>query len=129
MNAHPSSQPSDTVLVVDDYPDSADAVTAALRLAGFNVETAYSGQEALKAAERTHPKALLLDIAMPGLDGYEVARQVRKSSWGRFVKLIAITSFDTPAHLRQSQGAGFDYHLSKPVDHATLLALLRDPEH
>jgi CheY-like chemotaxis protein len=116
------------VLVTDDFRDSADALAERLRLDGFEVYTAYCGTEAIAVAERVRPEAALLDIAMPDLDGYEVVRRLRQTSWGPRAQLIAISAFDTPDHLRRSQSAGFDYHLVKPVDFATLRALLVDPQ-
>lgn len=126
MGAIEAVGPGGTVLVVDDYADSADALTAKLRLEGFKVHAAYSGMDALAVAEYKHPDVLLLDIAMPDMDGYAVARAVRQMPWGRIVKLIAISGFDSPNDIRLSQEAGFDYHLAKPIDFDTLLALLID---
>jgi CheY-like chemotaxis protein len=116
------------VLVTDDNRDGADALSARLTLEGFAVYTAYSGAEAIALAEEARPSVVLLDIAMPCLDGYAVARQLRQTSWGRTARMIAISGLDSPRNIRQSQEAGFDYHLAKPLDFDTLIALLIDPD-
>lgn len=122
-----NSKAAEKLLVVDDYVDGADALTSKLRLEGFKVYTAYSGPDAVALAARVRPRVLLLDIAMPNMDGHELARIVRRAPWGHTSKLIAISGFDTSTDIRRSHEAGFDYHLVKPVDFDTLLALIDDP--
>jgi CheY-like chemotaxis protein len=104
------------VLVVDDNVDSADSIAMLLQVSGHEVRVAYSGQEALETAAEYQPDIVLLDIGLPGMDGYEVARRLRAHAQLEKVKLIAVTGYGQDADRLQSQEAGFDYHLVKPVD-------------
>jgi CheY-like chemotaxis protein len=112
------------VLVVDDNVDSADSIAMLLQVSGHEVRVAYSGQDALDMAGKYQPDILLLDIGLPGMDGYEVARRLRKHPELKEVKLIAVTGYGQDADRLQSQEAGFDYHLVKPVDAQKLQDLL-----
>jgi CheY-like chemotaxis protein/two-component sensor histidine kinase len=112
------------VLVVDDNIDSADSIAMLLQMSGHDVRVAYSGQDALDMAAEYQPDIVLLDIGLPGMDGYEVARRVRAQPQLEKVKLIAVTGYGQEADRRQSQEAGFDYHLVKPVDAQKLGELL-----
>jgi CheY-like chemotaxis protein len=87
-----------------------------LRLSGYDVTTAFSGSEALEAALRLRPHAVLLDIGMPGMNGFEVAHQIRLQAWGRRAVLIALTGWGQADDKLQARAAGFDEHLTKPVD-------------
>lgn len=104
------------VLVVDDNRRAADSLAEILRLDGHEVETAYDGREALAAVERFRPQVALLDIGMPEVNGYEVARRVRGEPWGAGVYLVALTGLGTPEDRARAQEAGFHTHLVKPVD-------------
>jgi len=115
------------VLVVDDNEDSAASLAALLRLAGHVVTMAHDGRAALAAADRFRPDVMLLDLGMPHLDGFEVCRQVRRSPWGRSVLLIAQTGWGQERDRRRTREAGFDWHLTKPVDHLELQRLLSQP--
>ena len=112
------------ILVVDDNRDSADMFATFLRLVGHDVRTAYDGVEGVEAAERFRPDAVLLDIGMPRLNGEEVCRQIRSTTWGRDVVLIAVTGWDQGENRQRIVKAGFDAHLVKPVDPDAVNALL-----
>jgi CheY-like chemotaxis protein len=112
------------VLVVDDNRDSADSLALWLELAGHEVRTAYGGQEALDAAEAFLPAVVLLDIGMPGMNGYDVARGLREQPATRTVLLVAMTGWGQDEDRCRSQEAGFDQHLVKPVEPQNLKNLL-----
>jgi PAS domain S-box-containing protein len=112
------------VLVVDDNIDSADSIAMLLQMSGHEVRVTYSGQDALETAVEYQPEIVLLDIGLPGMDGYEVARRLRKHPELKEVTLIAVTGYGQDADRLQSQEAGFDYHLVKPVDAQKLQDLL-----
>ncbi|HKO21800.1 MAG TPA: response regulator [Candidatus Eisenbacteria bacterium] len=114
------------VLVVDDNVDSAESLAMLLRLGGHEIETAYDGFQAVAAAERFLPDLILLDIGLPGMDGYEVAARLREGSAGRELVLIAVTGWGQEEDRRRSREAGFDAHLTKPVDMAALTRLVAD---
>jgi len=110
------------ILVVDDNHDSADAVSLILQLEGHSVKTAYSGDDALTLAEEFKPDAVLLDIGMPRLSGYEVAQRMRNQPWGKDVLLIAQTGWGQEDDVRQCREAGFNHHFTKPIDFQKLRA-------
>jgi signal transduction histidine kinase len=115
------------ILIVDDNRDAADTMAMMLRLDGGIVETAHDGPQALQAAEQFRPDMVLLDIGIPGMNGYEVARRIRAQPWGVGMVLIAQTGWGQEEDRRRTREAGFDEHLTKPVDHARLVALIADP--
>lgn len=112
------------ILVVDDYRDAADGFGVLLRLLGNDVRTASDGLEALRIAAEFHPDVVLLDIGLPGMNGYDVAREIRKQPWGESILLVAVTGWGQEGDRRLSKDAGFDHHLVKPVDPAVLIRLL-----
>ena len=112
------------ILVVDDNRDAAATLALLLELTGHDVRTAHDGLEALAMASEFRPDVVLLDIGLPKLNGYEVARRIRRQPRGQGVVLIAITGWGQEEDKRQSQDAGFDQHIVKPVDPGTLLKLL-----
>ncbi len=112
------------VLVADDNRYAADSVALLLRLAGHEVAVAYDGSEALDWVQGERPDVVLLDIGMPGLDGWELARRVRQLPWERRPLLVAVTGYGTDEDRRRSQAAGIDAHLTKPVDPDLILRLL-----
>jgi PAS domain S-box-containing protein len=114
------------VMVVDDNRDSADTTTAILRLLGNQVECAYSGQDALNLAQRFKAHVALLDLAMPGMDGFAVLRELRKVPGLENVFGIAMTGYGSQDDKRRTQDAGFDAHLIKPVELDALIKLLND---
>jgi len=113
------------ILVVDDSRDAADVSAMLLELSGHQVQTAYSARRALELGEIFHPDALLLDIGLPDLDGYQLARRIRGSSWGRATLLVAVTGWGQSEDRRRALEAGFDHHLTKPIAPETLDSLLR----
>jgi PAS domain S-box-containing protein len=112
------------VLVVDDNRDAAESLAMLLKLIGAEVQVVYSGPDALKLLASYHPAVVLLDLGMPDMDGYEVARRIRQRPEYRDVTLIALTGWGQEEDRRRSQMAGFDYHLIKPADVAALETLL-----
>jgi signal transduction histidine kinase len=117
------------VLVVDDNRDAAQTLAVMLRLSGGEVETAHDGPAALKIAEVFRPDVVLLDIGMTGMNGFEVARTIRSRPWGSGVVLVAQTGWGQDEDRRRAREAGFDAHLTKPVDQATLMKIMQsDPE-
>ena len=115
-----------TILVIDDNADAGDSVALLLRCLGHRAVVARSGEAGLAAALATRPDAILLDIGMPGLDGYEVASRLRARGDFEDVLIIAITGFGTESDRRRSREAGFDHHLVKPCDPEKLMVLLGD---
>jgi signal transduction histidine kinase len=117
--------PSRRVLIVDDNRDSADSLALLLRRHGNEVHTAYDGIAALSAVESFRPEVVLLDIGLPELDGYDAARRIREQSNGRNITLIALTGWGQEKDRNRSYEAGFDAHVTKPVEPGTLEDLLR----
>lgn len=113
------------VLVVDDNVDSAVGLAKLLTRAGHQVSLAYDGAAALAQAEQQLSEAIVLDIGLPGMDGYEVARLLRQEDWGRQALLIAVTGYGQEDDRQRAMEAGFDHHLVKPVDLIKLKSLLR----
>jgi CheY-like chemotaxis protein len=113
------------VLVVDDNKDSAETLSVLLQLFGNDVSSAYDGEQALEMAKELKPDVVLLDIGLPKLNGYEVARQIRLEPWGHHALLVAITGWGQTEDKDLSRGAGFDHHLVKPVDPDALLKLIQ----
>ncbi len=112
------------LLVVDDHPDSADSLGMLLRTLGADVRVAYDGISALEILDAFRPEAILLDVAMPGMDGHEVARRVRERADRRDVVLVALTGFGREEDVQRTRASGFDEHCVKPVDLARLKQLL-----
>ena len=121
----PLAVPSRRILVVDDNRDAADSMASMLELMGQEVQTAYSGAEAITAAASFQPAVILMDIGMPGLNGYEATQQIRAQASGQRVKVIAVTGWGQEQDRTRSRAAGCDGHLVKPVDVAELERLLR----
>ncbi|MEZ2298489.1 CheR family methyltransferase [Variovorax sp. RCC_210] len=113
------------VLLADDNVDAVWGMARMLALAGFTVETAHNGTDALAIAERFRPEAVVLDIGMPDIDGHEVARRIRAQPWGGGMYLVAATGWGQPDDKRAALEAGFDEHLVKPVAAADVQRLLR----
>jgi CheY-like chemotaxis protein len=112
------------VLVVDDNVDTEESLAMLLKLYGHEVWPVHTGPKALEVAQAEQPDVILLDIGLPGMDGYEVARHLREQQGMDKVRLIAMTGYGQEADRQRSQGAGFDHHLVKPVDPARLQELL-----
>jgi len=114
------------LLIVDDNADSVDALGMWLRIEGHEVEIAYTGEQALIVALARHPDAIVLDLALPGLNGYDVARRLRGEPGFERVCFIAMTGFGTYADRERARQAGFDHHLVKPIDYEVFSKLLSD---
>ncbi len=115
------------VLIADDNRDAADSLAMLLRLEGHEVTVVHDGKQALAAFHELNPEVALLDIGMPELDGYEVARQVREGTLGRAVTLVAVTGWGQESDKALALAAGFNHHFTKPVAPERLMDLLRDP--
>ena len=112
------------VLIVDDNLDSATTLSMLFELSGFEAESVHDGPSALRAAMEFRPDAVVLDIGLPGLDGYQVARHFRSSPELHGMVLIALTGYGQDADREHSRQAGFDHHFVKPTDPSTLCEIL-----
>jgi two-component system CheB/CheR fusion protein len=116
--------------VVDDNVDAAESLALLLRAVGHEVHTAYDGRAALRSVEALCPEVVVLDIGLPGMDGYEVARRLRQQEGLDQPFLVALTGYGQEEDRRRSAAAGFDVHLVKPADPDTvqdLVARARPP--
>jgi CheY-like chemotaxis protein len=114
-----------TVLLADDDRDSVDSLAAVLRLEGFTVYAAYGGREAIDTAAAERPDIMIVDIGMPKMSGYDVARHFRSLRREQRPILIALTAWGQESDKLLSRQAGFDHHLTKPVEPSQLAKLLR----
>jgi two-component system, OmpR family, alkaline phosphatase synthesis response regulator PhoP len=121
----PPSQPAPLVLVVDDVLDNAVIISLALQQQGYRVITATNGEEALKMAALSRPDLILMDIAMPQLDGLAATRRLREDEQLRNTPVIALTAFDTQGFQRAAYDAGLDGYLTKPINFDRLFDLIR----
>jgi PAS domain S-box-containing protein len=112
------------VLVADDNRDGAEIMATLLGLSGYEVYVAHTGPEALAMAEKHQPSVAILDIGMPGMSGYEVAMGIRGEPWGSRIQLIAVTGWGQDEDKRKARDAGFDHHLTKPIDPDELQKLM-----
>jgi CheY-like chemotaxis protein len=112
------------VLIVDDDGDGTTALASLLGLLGYDVRTAGDGLRGLDSAERLRPQCIVLDIDLPGLDGLDIARRLRRAPWGRETLLIATTGWSRDEDRSAAMVAGFDHFLPKPLDLDALVALL-----
>jgi signal transduction histidine kinase/ActR/RegA family two-component response regulator len=124
-----SPTPCRRILVVDDHQKSAQSLATVLRAAGHEVTTAFDGSSALELARTFHPEVILLDIGLPGMDGYEVGRRLRLQPGFEQPLVVAVSGYGKDEDKRHSREAGFKAHLVKPVDLAALHALLAHPEY
>ncbi len=120
------ARPRRRILVADDNRDAADSLAMVLRLGGHEVHAVHDGQEAVDAAAWFRPDLALLDIGMPKLNGLEACRHIREQPWSKNVILVAITGWGQEEDKRRATEAGFDHHLTKPVDPAALMKLLAE---
>jgi two-component system, chemotaxis family, CheB/CheR fusion protein len=131
MDQKPSSQGIESggkvsrrVLVADDNRDGADSLEMLLKMSGHQVYVALDGTEALELVRQHRPDVGVIDLGMPGLSGYEVARRIRAEAWGSATMLIALTGWGQEEDRRRALAAGFDHHLTKPVDPDQLQQML-----
>jgi PAS domain S-box-containing protein len=112
------------VLVIDDNADAAESLAVLLGLQGHEAQTALDGEAGLAIAAKLRPDMILLDLRMPRMSGYQVARAIRTTDWGRQLVLVALSGYGQEDDFLATQAAGFDYHLVKPVDPKLLQAFL-----
>lgn len=117
---------SKRILVVDDNLDAAESITMLLELSGHTTSMAHDGASAIKTAEEFKPDVILLDIGLPDINGYEVAQRIRQQPWGKNLCLIAATGWGQDKDKNLAKAAGFDKHLTKPIDLQQLNFLLQD---
>jgi CheY-like chemotaxis protein len=116
------------ILIVDDSRDSAESLAMLFKIAGNETHSVYDGLAAVNAAESLKPDVVLLDIGMPKLNGFEVARRIREQPWGKDMVLVALTGWGQDEDRQKSREAGFDGHLLKPVDFDALMHLLTETQ-
>ena len=104
------------VLLVDDSPDSSEPLSLLLQTKGFDTRIAIDGEQAIDVADEFLPDCVLLDLGLPGIDGYEVARMMRARPYGRDLVLVALTGWGGREVRTRAADAGFDYHLVKPIN-------------
>jgi CheY-like chemotaxis protein len=112
------------VLVADDNEDAVESAAMVLALNGNDVKLACDGLEAVEAADRYRPDVVLLDIGMPKLNGFEACRRIRAEPWGKDMLVVAVTGWGQDEDRRRTAEAGFDAHFTKPVDFASVMALI-----
>jgi CheY-like chemotaxis protein len=122
----PSAAPDEgerrRILIVDDNIDAANSLAALLSQGGHVVAAAHDGQSAVESVEESAPDVVLLDIGLPGMDGYEVARRIRQLPAGSGIRIFALTGWGQAHDKQRAADAGFDAHFTKPADTAELLA-------
>jgi signal transduction histidine kinase len=123
--AHAAPRRSRHVLIVDDHPDVREVLRLILEAWGHRVEEAETGERGLEIIQRSHPEVVLIDIGLPDLDGCAVARAVRSARGGEACTLVAITGYGAAADRRRTREAGFDAHLTKPLDEDELARILQ----
>lgn len=112
------------ILIVEDNEDAAESLALLLKLGGHDVQTAADGRSALQTLERSTPDAVLVDIGLPGMSGYELAEMIRSSGRSRGALLVAVSGYGSTEDKAKSAHAGFDAHLVKPLDFRALSKLL-----
>jgi CheY-like chemotaxis protein len=113
------------ILLADDTRDAAETCSILLELSGHQVLTAFTARGALELAEKFRPHALLLDIGLPDMDGYQLAERIRAAVWGKSAVLIALSGWGRDDDRMRAFAAGFDHHLTKPITGAALETLLQ----
>lgn len=117
-------RPSCRVLIAEDNKDAAEMLAEVLRLSGDTVQVVFDGGSVLEACTAFRPDVVILDIGLPGLNGYQVAAKIRAKTWGQSLLLIALTGWGQEDDRRRAREAGFDHHLTKPIDQTTLEKIL-----
>jgi DNA-binding response OmpR family regulator len=113
------------VLIVDDNQDAADTLALLMKLEGYTVAVANDGSTALAEESTFQPQLVLLDIGMPGMDGYEVARELRARAPGKSLVIVAVTGYGQPEDRARAKEAGFSDHLTKPINPLKLKATIK----
>ncbi len=113
-----------SIIVCDDNADAADSLSLLLEASGHSVITTYTGIGALSLLEGSRPDVAVLDVGLPDLTGYEIARTIRSEPGGKDIVLIAVTGYGTASDKLEAHRSGFDYHFAKPVDPGMLEQLL-----
>jgi two-component system CheB/CheR fusion protein len=121
-------RPATRILIVEDDRDTAESMALLLRLFGHEIAVARDGPEAIAKALSQQPEFVLLDIGLPGMDGYQVAMNLKREEPCKETIIIAITGYGQLEDRQQAREAGIDHHLVKPIDHGVLLALLARSE-
>jgi CheY-like chemotaxis protein len=125
--AAPAKPPRRRVLVVEDSPDARESLQMLLEMAGHVVETSEDGSSGLAKLDVFRPEVALIDLGLPGIDGYTLARRARENPETRAIRLVAITGYGQAEDRQRALAAGFDFHVTKPVDAAMLEELLGRP--
>lgn len=112
------------VLVVDDNQDGAESLALYISMLGYDVAAAFSGAQALELIQSGMPQIVFLDLSMPDMSGYEVAREIRKLSNGNSVLLVAMTGWESAEHAQEAYKAGFNDHITKPIDLTVIEGML-----
>ena len=118
--------PKHRILVVDDNQDAAESLATVLQLDGHQTHVVYDGSTSFEAVESFNPNVVVLDIGLPGIDGYEVCRRMRRMPGHEKMLLIAMTGYGTAKNIETAKLAGFDHHMTKPADLQQLAAYLRN---
>ena len=122
---YPASPPSEfAVLIVDDNRDAADSMAALLGMEGYDVRVAYDGTQAVAAVDRRRPNVVLLDIGLPGMDGFQVAQHLRADTGNGAIVIVAVSGYGNEEHRARSSESGFDHHLVKPIEPSVISELL-----
>jgi signal transduction histidine kinase/CheY-like chemotaxis protein len=116
--------PRRRILIADDNVDAADTAALLLGALGCDVRTVYDGEAAVREAERFRPELVLLDLGMPGVDGYQACRRIRSAPWGNAIRVVALSGWDEDEDRQRSARAGFHLHLTKPVDLDALVPVI-----
>jgi CheY-like chemotaxis protein len=124
MSQSPTSAASKRVLLVDDNVDAVESMEILLQAFGYEVATAFHPDVALGQLDTFAPAAAVIDIGLPGMDGYQLAAEIRRRLAGKPMRLIAFTGWGGPDDVARARAAGFDAHLTKPVEIESLLAAL-----
>jgi PAS domain S-box-containing protein len=117
-----------SIVIADDNRDSAESLKMLLEIDGHSIQTAHDGARAFELIERVRPRVALLDIGMPKLNGYEVATKIRAQPWGTQITLVAFTGWGQSQDRERALAAGFDHHLTKPVDYDAVRSLLQQTQ-
>ncbi|WP_338875711.1 response regulator [Spirosoma sp. SC4-14] len=114
----------EVILLIDDNQDAAMLMERMLQLKGYRAHVCHDGQTGLEAAERLRPAVIIMDLAMPDMDGFTVCQRIRAQPWGRQMMLVALSGYSSQADQELSRQAGFNAHLIKPADWPILIKLL-----